>query len=93
MLQGQPKALRRVVDRCEGVPERPARDIGLGGQRPTSAVTSGRTGRYVIDTLTDADVVELPATSVATAVSLCVPLETFLVFQLNEYGLELSVPS
>src|SRR6266700_6265287 len=40
-----------------------------------------------------AEVVELPATSVATAVSLCVPLVTPLVFQLKEYGLLVSVAS
>jgi hypothetical protein len=44
-------------------------------------------------TVIAAEVAELPATSVATAVSLCVALATFEVFQLSEYGLLASVPS
>ena len=39
-----------------------------------------------------AEVAVLPAASVATAVSWCVPLVTFEVFQLSEYGLVVSVP-
>lgn len=44
-----------------------------------------------------AEVVELPATSVATAVRVCVPFFTPEVFHMNEYGLfvtvDLAVPS
>ena len=44
-------------------------------------------------TLIAAKVVELPATSVATAVSLCVAFATPEVFHVNEYGLFVTVAS
>ena len=43
-------------------------------------------------TVTVAEVTELPAASVATTVSPCVPGATFEVFQESEYGLVASVP-
>ncbi len=46
---------------------------------------------YLIVTVIDAEVLELPATSVATAVSVCVPFATGCVFQVVWYGLAVSV--
>jgi hypothetical protein len=43
-------------------------------------------------TFTAVDVVVLPAASLATAVKLCAPLETPVVFQEIEYGLVVAVP-
>lgn len=43
-------------------------------------------------TVTVADVAELPAASVATTVSPCVPRTTLEVFQVSAYGLVVSVP-
>jgi hypothetical protein len=44
----------------------------------------GETDNYVTVTVTDADVCEFPAPSVAIAVSVCVPFVAFFVFQLTK---------
>jgi hypothetical protein len=79
----------------------------LGNLRPARARASHRARRHLgaagpwqgcLDAITyvmlmviAADVVEFPATSVATAVSLCVPFAILFVFQENEYGLLVTV--
>ncbi len=50
-------------------------------------------GAYLMVTEIAAEVVELPATSVTTAVSMCVAFVTLDVFQVREYGLVVSVAS
>ena len=58
------------------------------GPRPGAAP-----GAYLMVIEIAAEVVELPATSVTTAVSMCVAFVTLDVFQVREYGLVVSVAS
>src|SRR5207237_1739575 len=74
------------------VPDRGARPeyralIHISGRMDRWAVHAAFPSRQPMVMVIAAEVVELPAVSVATAVSLCVPFATPLVFQLKEYGL------